>query len=191
MLRRIHLHERTRLIYYRKIVLDLATRTIFYKATDVNGYLAISIGAGTTVIVEPPCQLVSDRTAALHVALACFLFQCCWYRHLCAEFHSLRCSQLGKAAILWGGFPIVYYIAVIFLSFPLCFWVCRPFRPIMVAILTVMIGIALLYLGYWCKLQVGNKICHDCFVQLEHRRIVRRDLPDDMDGANEIDKGSR
>jgi len=47
--------------------------------------------------------------------------------------------------------------------------------------LTIIIGLFCIWLGYWCHFKGGRQKCADCFAARERRRIVQRDLPDDMD----------
>jgi len=213
----------------QKMLMGMSTRVI-YKATDVNGYIAMVIGAGITVVVQSSsittstltplvgmgllrleqmypltlganigttvtalmAAMVSDGTDALQVALAHLFFNITgiiiWYPIPFMRRVPINAARrLGKATRLWRGFPFIY-IAVMFFLIPLIFLgLSFMFEQkkigltILGSMICIVLGAFCAWLFYWCQFKGGKHKCADCFEARERRRVMQRDLPDDMD----------
>jgi sodium-dependent phosphate cotransporter len=213
----------------QKLLMGMSTR-IIYKATDVNGYLAILIGCGITIVVQSSSittstltplvglgvlrleqmypltlganigttltsimsSMVSEGTNSLQVALAHLFFNLTGILIFYPVPFMRRiplywARRLGRATRLWRGFPFIYILVMFFLV-PLIFlglsYLFEQKNVGMVAlgsILTILIGVALFYLGYWCRFKGGKQSCADCFARRERKRVTMKTLPDDMD----------
>jgi len=212
----------------QKMLLGMSTR-IVYKATDINGYLAIAIGAGITVVVQSSsittstltplvgmgalrleqmypltlganigttatalmAAMVTEGTEALQVALAHLFFNitgiCIFYPiPFMRQFPLSAARRLGRATRIWRGFPLLY-IAVMFLLIPLVFLGLSSLYEqdskgltILAVILTIVLGLAVVWTIYWCRCKGGQEKCGNCLRARERKRIMMRELPDDM-----------
>lgn len=212
----------------QKMLLGMSTR-IVYKATDINGYVAIVIGAGITMLVQSSsittstltplvgmgvlrleqmypltlganigttmtgilAALVTEGTEPLQVALAHLFFNITgilifYPIPFMRKIPLYAARRLGKATRIWRGFPLVY-IAVMFLLVPMLFLgISALFAEgtkgftVLGAFITILIGIGLIWLAVWCQWKGGRQKCSMCMHNRERKRLVMKDLPDDM-----------
>jgi sodium-dependent phosphate cotransporter len=212
----------------QKLLLGMSTRVV-YKATDINGYLAIAIGAGLTMIVQSSSittsaltplvgmgalrleqmlpltlganigttltailsALVSASKDSLQVALAHLFFNLTgiliWYpvpfmRHVPLE----AARRLGKLTRVWRGFPIVY-IAVMFFLIPLLLLGLSSLFDdgskgftVLGSFLTIPLFLVIIYTVYWFRYKDGQQKCANCMAEREKKRVVIKELPEDM-----------
>jgi sodium-dependent phosphate cotransporter len=212
----------------QKMLLGMSTRVV-YKATDINGYLAIAIGAGLTMIVQSSSittsaltplvgmgalrleqmfpltlganigttltaimsALVSASQDALQVALAHLFFNLTgiliWYPvPIMRQVPLSAARRLGRLTRIWRGFPLVY-IAVMFLLIPLLLLGLSSLfddgskgLTVLGSFLTILLGLVLLYSVYWFRYKDGSQKCSDCMAEREKKRLVIKELPEDM-----------
>jgi sodium-dependent phosphate cotransporter len=210
------------------MLLGMSTRVV-YKATDINGYLAIAIGAGLTMIVQSSSittsaltplvgmgalrleqmfpltlganigttltaimsALVSASQDALQVALAHLFFNLTgiliWYPvPIMRQVPLSAARRLGRLTRIWRGFPLVY-IAVMFLLIPLLLLGLSSLfddgskgLTVLGSFLTILLALVLLYSVYWFRYKDGSQKCSDCMAEREKKRLVIKELPEDM-----------
>eukprot|EP00977_Amphora_coffeiformis_P016838 scaffold5325_cov183-Amphora_coffeaeformis.AAC.16 len=151
--------------------------------------LGANIGTTMTGILA---SLVSDSTKSLQVALAHLFFNVTgilifYPIPMLRELPLRAARKLGKATRLWRGFPILY-IAVMFVLVPLFFLALSALFEedakgftVLGSFIVVMVGLGLAYLLYWCYYKDGREKCSNCLLDRERRRVINRDLPDDID----------
>mmetsp|Transcript_14840 Transcript_14840/g.35959 ORF Transcript_14840/g.35959 Transcript_14840/m.35959 type:complete len:524 (+) Transcript_14840:1692-3263(+) len=212
----------------QRMMMGASTR-VLYKATNINGYVAILIGAGITILVQSssittsvltplvgvgalrleqmlPLTLganigttVTGLLAALlgnangmQVALAHLFFNitgiAIWYPVPFMRNIPLNAARaLGRSTRLFRGFPLIY-IAIAFIAMPLIFLgISYLFSDgnsgltALGSIIVVVLGLAIIYTGYYCKYQGGSEKCTECLVTREKRNNAVNELPDDME----------
>ncbi|CAJ1957871.1 unnamed protein product [Cylindrotheca closterium] len=212
----------------QRIMMGASTR-VLYKATNINGYLAILIGAGITILVQSSSITTSVLTplvgvgalrleqmlpltlganigttvtgflAALlgnkngmQVALAHLFFNITgiviWYPVPFMRNIPLNAARaLGRSTRLFRGFPLIY-IAVAFIAMPLVFLgISYLFSDgnsgltALGSIIVIILALAIIYTGYFCKYQGGSEKCTECLVTREKRNNAVSNLPDDME----------
>jgi len=212
----------------QKMLLGVSTR-IIYKATAVNGYVAMLIGALITIVVQSSsittsaltpivglgvirleemypltlganigttftaimAAMVASGTGPLQVALAHLFFNITgiiifypvpYMRRIPIEM----ARKLGKITRIWRGFPLVY-IVVAFFVVPLLFLgLSALFETQLIgfvvlgSVLVAFVGLVLIWTIYWCHWRGGREHCANKMKRCERRRVVLRELPDDM-----------
>jgi sodium-dependent phosphate cotransporter len=150
--------------------------------------LGANIGTTVTALLA---ALVTEGSGPLQVALAHLFFNvsgiCIFYpvpfmRRL--PINAAR--QLGKATRVWRGFPLLY-IAIMFILMPIVFLgISALFTEdskgftVLGSFITVILGIGVFWTFYWCKFKGGSQKCGDCMATREERRVVMKELPDEM-----------
>jgi sodium-dependent phosphate cotransporter len=211
------------------MLLGMSAR-IIYKATDVNGYLAMLIGAGLTILVQSSsittstltplvgmgilrleqmypltlganigttitgilAAMVADGTGPLQVALAHLFFNVTgiiiWYPIPFMRRVPLAAARaLGKATRIWRGFPLLYIfmaffvIPILLLGISLIFSQHKIGLTVLGSVIVIVLGVGLLYTIYWCVRKGGKESCLASFQIRERKRVIMKDLPDDMD----------
>jgi sodium-dependent phosphate cotransporter len=212
----------------QKMLLGMSSR-IVYKATNINGYLAIVIGAGITMVVQSSSittstltplvgmgalrleqmlpltlganigttmtailsALVTEGTGSLQVALAHLFFNltgiAIWYPLPFMRNVPLDAARkLGRTTRIWRGFPFLY-IAVMFFLIPLLLLgLSSLFEDgskgftVLGSFLTIILGLGILYVMYWCRYKEGREKCSSCMAEREKKRVIMKELPDDM-----------
>jgi sodium-dependent phosphate cotransporter len=150
--------------------------------------LGANIGTTVTAILA---ALVTEGPGPLQVALSHLFFNisgiCIFYPIPFMRALPMNAArQLGKATRVWRGFPLLY-IAVMFVLVPIVFLgISALFTEdtkgftVLGSFITVIIGIGVFWTFYWFKFKGGSKKCADCMANREEKRIVMKELPDEM-----------
>ena len=136
--------------------------------------------------------LVSGKQKSMQVALAHLFFNITgilifypipYLRSIPME----AARSLGRATRIWRGFPIIY-IAFMFFGIPLLLLGLSSMYEqgskgltVLASVVTIGLGLTLVYIVYWFKYLNGQESCVDCFQRREKRRAVMEDLPEDME----------
>ena len=154
--------------------------------------LGANIGTTFTALLA---SLVSSSIDSLQVALAHLFFNITgiliWYPVPFMRNIPLNgCRQLGKMTRVWRGFPLVY-IVVCFLLIPLFFYGLSSLFMgaegliALGAIITLIVGLGLIYLLYWIKYKDGTGKTIQAFKERERKRTAYANLPDDMESVKD------
>merc|ERR1712176_1650050 len=212
----------------QKMLLGASTR-IVHKATNINGYLAILVGVGITILVQSSSITTStftpiagmgvirleqmfpitlganigttitallaamlSSTNAMQVALAHLFFNISgilvWYPIPFMRKIPLNAARgLGKATRVLRIFPVIY-IVVCFLIIPglllglsLLFTQGVKGLTVLGSIITVILGLGIIYGIYWFKMTDGKTQIIKKMKDVQSRRAAMKSLPDDMD----------
>jgi sodium-dependent phosphate cotransporter len=151
--------------------------------------LGANIGTTVTALIA---SLVQEGTDPLQVALAHLFFNITgtliWYPAPFMRKIPLNGARLlGKATRIWRGFPILY-IAVLFFIIPTLFLgLSSLFEQhtkgwtVLGCFVTILVGLALFYTGYWCRFKDGQEKVATCFANRQRKRETLQNLPDDME----------
>jgi len=74
-----------------------------------------------------------------------------------------------------------FIIPLIFLGLSFMYEQKKSGLTVLASFIVVAIGVACIYLGYWCRWKGGQEKCRECFAARERKRVMMRELPDDMD----------
>eukprot|EP00977_Amphora_coffeiformis_P000082 scaffold19_cov169-Amphora_coffeaeformis.AAC.7 len=191
----------------QKLLSGLST-PIMVKATSVNGYIAIAIGAGITMIVQS--SSITTSTLTPFVGIGALSLEEMLPLTLGANLGTtltgvvvfypipflrkiplFAARRLGKATRIWRGFPIVY-LAVMFVAVPLFFLgISSLFQKkktglnVLGSFIVIIIAAALAWLTYWYLYKDGRVKCGDFMAQRERQRTAINSLPDDMESLME------
>jgi sodium-dependent phosphate cotransporter len=87
---------------------------------------------------------------------------------------------------VWRGFPLLY-IAIMFVLVPIVFLgISALFTEdtkgftVLGSFITIILGILVFWTFYWFKFMGGSQKCADCMANREEKRIVMKELPDEM-----------
>jgi sodium-dependent phosphate cotransporter len=150
--------------------------------------LGANIGTTVTAILA---ALVTEGSGPLQVALAHLFFNvsgiCIFYPIPFMRRIPINAArQLGKATRVWRGFPLLY-IAIMFILMPIIFLgISALFTEgtkgftILGSFITIILGIGVFWTVYWFKFKGGTQKCADCMATREEKRIVMKELPDEM-----------
>ena len=136
--------------------------------------------------------LVSGKQKSMQVALAHLFFNITgilifYPVPFMRKFPLNAAKKLGRATRIWRGFPIVY-IAICFFAIPLLLLgISTMFEQdskgltVLGSIIVVFLALGIGYFVYWYNYKEGNESCNMCFQERERRRVVMKELPDDME----------
>merc|ERR1719478_1128530 len=160
----------------QKMLLGTSTR-IIYKATNINGYLAMLIGCGITILVQSSSITTSTLTPLVGMGVI----------QLEQMYPLTLARKLGKATRIWRGFPIVYII-VMFLLVPLillglsaCFEQGSKGFTVLGCFLTIGVAVGLGYWFFWWYRRDGRAKCETCMASRQRRKEASQQLPENME----------
>jgi sodium-dependent phosphate cotransporter len=153
--------------------------------------LTLGANIGTT-ITGILAAMVADGTGPLQVALAHLFFNITgiliWYPIPFMRKIPINAAKgLGRMTRIWRGFPVLYIFLAFFviplmiLGISVLFSEDKIGLTVLGSVIVIALGVTLLYTIYWCVRKGGKESCLESFQIRERKRVVMKDLPDDMD----------